>query len=140
MKKRGFTLIELLAVIVILGLIAMVTVSVVTGTLKSYKNSLYQNQLDNIESAARVWASDNMLKLPNGENSTEICDYANYNNCPDSYSKLILDLTDLQNGGYIDADLKNVKTKKPFNSVKINIVKNGKKIEYEVIVEEYQNS
>ena len=37
-------------------------------------------------------------------------------------------------------DLKNVKTKKPFKSVKINIVKNGKKIEYEVIVEEYQNS
>ena len=49
MKKNGFTLIELLAVLVILGLIALVTISTVTGTLKSYKNSLYQNQLDNIE-------------------------------------------------------------------------------------------
>lgn len=140
MKKNGFTLIELLAVLVILGLIALVTISTVTGTLKSYKNSLYQNQLDNIESAARLWSSDNMLKLPDSENTTVICEYANYNNCPDSYYKLILDLSDLQNGGYIDADLKNVKTKKPFKSVKINIVKNGKKIEYEVIVEEYQNS
>ena len=124
MKKNGFTLIELLAVLVILGLIALVTISTITGTLKSYKNSLYQNQIDNIESAARVWASDNILKLPDDENSTEICEYKDYNNCPDSYYKLILDLSDLQNGGYIDVSSLTPHTsdKLLYNSIGTNLI------------------
>lgn len=138
MKKNGFTLIELLAVIVILGLVALVTVSVISGAMKSYKNKLYENQIDNIESAARVWGSDNMLLLPNdGTSESGICEYENINNCPANYNKLLINLTDLQTGGYIDKDLKNVKTKKAFENVEIVITKNGKKIEYEVIDQAY---
>ena len=136
MKKNGFTLIELLAVIVILGLIALVSVSAITGTLKSYKNELYETQIENIESAARVWASDNMLLLPNGEEEVT-CEYSDINNCPTDYNELVISLTDLQNGGYIDKELKNPKTKKSFDNIEIIITKNGKKMEYEVIDQTY---
>lgn len=138
MKKRGFTLIELLAVIVILGLIALVTVTVISGISKSYKNSLYQNQIDNIESAARVWASDNMLVLPNDSSSEgSTCEYKNINNCSTNYNKLIIKLSDLQNGGYLAKDLKNAKTKEAFDDLEIIITKSGKKMEYEVLDQTY---
>ena len=138
MNKKGFTLIELLAVIVILGLVALVTVSVISGATKAYKHKLYENQIDNIESAARVWGSDNMLLLPNvSDSDSSICEYENINNCPTNYNKLVINLTDLQNGGYIDKNLKNVKTKKSFENVEIVITKNNKKIEYEVIDQAY---
>ena len=132
MKKNGFTLIELLAVLAVLGLISLVTVSTITGTLKSYKNTLYENQINNIEAAARLWASDNMLKLPNDDSSTEVCEYVNYNNCSDNYYKLVITLSELQKGGYLDTDLKNAKTKKTFENININIIKKGKKFIYEV--------
>lgn len=132
MKKNGFTLIELLAVLTVLGLISLVTVSTITGTLKSYKNTLYENQINNIEAAARLWASDNMLKLPNDDSSTEVCEYVNYNNCSDNYYKLVITLSELQKSGYLDTDLKNAKTKKTFENININIIKKGKKIIYEV--------
>ena len=118
MKKNGFTLIELLAVLTVLGLISLVTVSTITGTLKSYKNTLYENQINNIEAAARLWASDNMLKLPNDDSSTEVCEYVNYNNCSDNYYKLVITLSELQKSGYLDTDLKNAKTKKTFENFK----------------------
>ena len=137
MNKKGFTLIELLAVIVILGLVALVTVSVVTGVMKSYKNKLYENQINNIESAARVWGSDNMLLLPSDSSNSNVCEYENINNCPTNYNRLVINLKDLQDGGYIDKDLKNVKTKRAFDNVEIIITKNNKKLEYEVIDQAY---
>ncbi|MBE6160283.1 MAG: type II secretion system protein [Lactobacillales bacterium] len=138
MNKKGFTLIELLAVIVILGLVALVAITTVSGAIKSYKNSLYQNQINNIESAAHVWGSDHMLLLPNDSSTTgSTCEYENINNCPTSYNKLILNLSVLQDGGYIDKDLKSVKTKKAFDNLEIVITKNGKKLEYEVIDQTY---
>ena len=135
-KNNGFTLIELLAVLVILALIALVTISAVSGTLKTYKNNLYENQIENIRSAARVWGSDNMLLLPNSTIEAT-CEYSNLNNCPNDYNKLIINLTDLQNGGYIGKDITNPRTKEKFENLEIVITKSGKKIEYEVIDQNY---
>ena len=50
--KKGFTLIELLSVIVILGLIALVSISSVLSSIKKGKNDLYNSQLKLIESGA----------------------------------------------------------------------------------------
>ena len=136
MKKNGFTLIELLAVLVILALIALVTISAVSGTLKNYKKNLYENQIDNIESAARVWGSDNMLLLPNSAIEAT-CEYSNVNNCPSDYNQLIIKLSDLQKGGYIGNDITNPRTKEKFEDLEIVIRKNGKKLEYEVIDQTY---
>jgi len=131
MKKRGFTLIELLAVLVILGLIAVITVTAVSTTLKSYRNTLYDKQLKSIESAARLWLGEHMLLRPNSDTSTNVCVYGEA--CPDNYNQLVLTLKDLQDGGYLDKDLKNVKTKRAFGNVTIAITKNGNKVDIEVV-------
>lgn len=70
--KKGFTLVELLAVIVILGLLALIIVPNVAGTLKNQKNNLYNVQIKNIEEAAKGWASEHFFDLPttDGENKT----------------------------------------------------------------------
>lgn len=114
--KKGFTLAELLAVIVILGLIAVITIPVVTKTLSSYKIRLCNEQIGNIEEAARVWGSDNLLTLPDSETDP-----------------LTIHLEDLQNGGYIAKDIKDpVDSSKTIGNIPITITKVGKKYKYEV--------
>lgn len=72
MKKRGFTLIELLAVIVILGLLAVIIVPPVAKTLKTQKGSLYKTQIKLIEDAAESWAAENFFSLPANDNEVKI--------------------------------------------------------------------
>lgn len=136
MKNKGFTLIELLAVLTVLALVALITITTVTGSLKKYKTTLYEDQIKNIENAARVWASDNLLILPtNSEEGGATCIYGA--TCSATYKRLIITLEDLQNGGYIDKDLKNVRTNRNFGNIEIVIEKNGNKLDYEVIDQEY---
>lgn len=116
MKQRGFTLAELLAVIVILGLIAVITIPVVTKTLADYKVRLCKEQIGNIEEAARIWGTDHLLELPDTEEDI-----------------LTIHLEDLQNGGYIDKNIKDpVDSKKTIGNIPINITKTGKKYYYTV--------
>lgn len=136
MNKKGFTLVELMAVLVIIGVVAVLSVVSVTTVLKSYKNTLYQKQKKSIESAARLWASDNLLILPKGNSGS--CTYSG-TTCNENgvelngeYKTLVIDLQTLQTGGYISADLKSVRTKEPFNNVKISITKDGNKLTYEI--------
>ncbi len=49
MRNKGFTLAELLAVIVILGLVAVIAVPAVTKTLGGTKSELCEDQLKNIK-------------------------------------------------------------------------------------------
>lgn len=116
--KRGFTLAELLAVIVILGLIAVITIPVVTKTLSDYKIRLCKEQIGNIEEAARVWGSDNLLSLPDED---------------DENPTLTIYLEDLQNGGYIAKDIKDpVDSSKTIGNIPITITREGKKYHYTV--------
>ncbi len=66
--KRGFTLIELLAVIVVLGLIAVVITPVITDTLNDSREDAYQKQVDNLIKAANTWSIKNPDKLPSKDN------------------------------------------------------------------------
>lgn len=136
--KKGFTLIELLAVLTVLALIALVTVPGITGSLKKYKTNLYNDQIKNIESAAKIWGSDNLAILPNSSNTKVECLYSDIDKCSQNYSRLIITLKDLQDGGYIDSDLKNVRTKKSFSdTMEIVIEKQNNKLEYQVIDQEF---
>lgn len=126
MKNKGFTLAELLGVIIILSLITMITVPAITNSLQNYKVKLCNTQLKEIESAARVWASDgnNLLKLPS-ENEQSIT----------------VTLNTLSEYGYIDAPISNPVTNENFDleSTYVTITKNGKKYIYDVHYDE-QNS
>lgn len=114
--KKGFTLAELLAVIVILGVIALITIPIVTKTLSSYRTRLCDDQIANIKEAARVWGSDNLLSLPDKEGA-----------------ELTLTLKDLQDKGYIDKGINNPKNKKEIEpTTEIVIKRVGKKYTYTV--------
>lgn len=136
MKNKGFTLIELLAVLVVLSIIALVTIPAITGTLRKSKETLYNEQLKSIESAARLWGADNLGILPDDASSTNVCDYNQINDCPTSYRKLVIDLKMLQDNGYIDKNIKNPKTKEIMNNVIINIEKNENTVVYKVDAQE----
>ena len=66
--RKGFTLVELLATITILGLIALLVVPTVTGTLNSFREDAKENQKDSIVAAAKLWATDHRLELERGIN------------------------------------------------------------------------
>ncbi len=113
MRQKGFTLAELLAVIVVLGLISVITIPMVTKSLGEYKARLCNEQVSNIEEAARVWGSDHLFELPDTTKD--------------------ITLKDLQAGGYIDKNIKNSKNGKEIpETTTITITKTGKKFTYTV--------
>jgi len=57
--KRGFTLVELLCVIVIISVVTMITVPIINTQIVASRNALYESQIDDIESAAKKWATEN---------------------------------------------------------------------------------
>lgn len=70
MKKNGFTLVELLATLIVLGIVGTIVFPIVGSIINTGKESLYQDQLDKIKSAAEEWAYLNLDLLPD-ENSEE---------------------------------------------------------------------
>lgn len=62
--KKGFTLVELLAVIVIIGLLALVAYPAILRIISDSKNSSYNTQVALIEKAAKEWAVEHPMNLP----------------------------------------------------------------------------
>ena len=138
MKNNGFTLTELLAVITILAIIALITVPNVVGNVNNYRDKLNDTQLKNIESAAKIWGSDNLYILPDDSDSNNTCYYNNIDSCEEHYKTLIVDLQTLQNGGYISSEIKSIITKQDVGNLEISITKNGNKLDYKILnVNEY---
>ena len=69
MKNKGYTLIELLAVFVVLGIIIMITVPAISGTINSSKTKTYDEQIKMLENAARTYMSENSTLLPDNNES-----------------------------------------------------------------------
>lgn len=113
MKKNGFTLIELLATLVIITLIAAIVIPSVNKVSENGKKDLCEKQLDNVKSAAMLWASDNKLMLPTTDENevlVKLSDLQNGNvDINSSYSGIVLTLNDLEKSGYIDQKCDNEK-------------------------------
>lgn len=124
MNNKAFTLAEMLAVIIILGVIALVTIPTVSTTLKNSKEQTCLIQYENILSAAKVWGSENILQLPAEGESIEIT------------------LEYLQELGYIDDNIENPVTKQIIGlntTIKISKEIGSKKYNYEFIgVDDYK--
>lgn len=117
MKKNGFTLLELIAVIVILAIIGLLTMPLITNLMNENKNKLYNNQIKNIEQAAKNWGATNMYLLPDEEDET-----------------LNITLAHLKATGFIDKDITNPDTdEKFFNDMKITITYENKGLVYRVL-------
>ena len=61
MNKKGFTLVELLAVLVILGIIAIVCYPIVTRTINNSKTDLSVEQKNRIINAAKNYVAANAI-------------------------------------------------------------------------------
>ena len=96
MRTRGFTLIELLGVLVILAALFVLVSTVVTNLISTSKETIYQNQINNILNATYDFTLKNISYLPNfGE-------------------KTFVTLGQLKYEGLVDADIKDPETKEKF--------------------------
>lgn len=120
-RKQGFTLIELLAVIVILGIIAVITIGISTGIIGDSQESLEESQKEIILNAAENWAVANGDVLPF--------------NASDTPYKLSLD--ELASDGYIDSsDITNPSDNtKICGYVKISYKNSTNQYNYELVEE-----
>lgn len=59
MKKEGFTLVELMAVIAIIAVLSVIIIPSLVTVNKNINSRLYNQKVDNIESAAELYASNN---------------------------------------------------------------------------------
>lgn len=66
MKKKGFTLIELVAVIVILGVLAVLVTPAIIGMRNTVVNNTLENKIQLIYDAALDYANDNIMDVPKG--------------------------------------------------------------------------
>ena len=117
MKTNGFTLLELVAVIVILALIGLLTMPLITKLINNNKDKAYNNQIINIENAAKNWGADNIYLLPDEEDET-----------------LYITLAHLKATGLIDKSIINSQTENEFlNDMKIRITYQNSGLIYEVL-------
>lgn len=68
-RNKGFTLIELLAVVVLLGIVAVISVPVVKDITKNAKQKGFEKQVDTILQSTKSWAIKNTDLLPEGNAS-----------------------------------------------------------------------
>lgn len=87
MKRNAFTLLELLAVITILGIIAVLISTTSIRLINNSKKSLYEEQVNTIEEAAKKWAIANTGEMP-----------------MDSSDEAKVDIIKLNTDGYLDSD------------------------------------
>lgn len=119
MKEKGFTLIEVLTVLIVLGVVVMIAMPVVEGIIKDSQQKTYISQLKGIRESAKMWTSEHIFEAPRRENESKV-----------------LNLEELIEGGYVEKNIKNPKTRKPFENVKVMITYEGGLLKYTV----YENN
>ena len=120
-KKHGFTMIEMLGVLVLLGIVLLIVVPTVRKSISDSKELLYKDQIANIESGIRNWASSNAKILPTDDRTIK------------------LTLGQLKQSGHTEEEIKNPTNNKCFSDDSIlTITRNGNNYEYgvETIIEE----
>lgn len=98
-KNKAFTLVELLAVIVILGLIALIAVPTVLNKLKSTNEDLYKTQIKLIKAGAVSYVSD-LIAHPDGSPISNMIVNGTAGN-------ITLTLNDLQLAGVVETNVLN---------------------------------
>ena len=107
MNRKGFTLIELLAVIAILSVLGIIVIPIISDIIKDNKDTLYQTQIKNIESATSNYVSENFLSIDIPNNTTKG-----------------IHLSYLKNNGYVDKDISNPNTYEKFSDDLVILITN----------------
>lgn len=67
MNKKGFTLVELLAVLIVLGVLATITTTVILNQVNESNNTLNEEQIKIVQSAAIEYANNKGFSKIEGE-------------------------------------------------------------------------
>lgn len=133
--NKGFTLVELLAALIVIGLISVLVIPSVSKVIKNNKVDMCNSQLENLESAARLWGSDNLIYMPTKESDVVV----NINDLleskvdlNDEYGALLITVGYLQDEGYIDDVYDAVMKENLSEDVQIKITKVNKIYKYEI--------
>ena len=120
MLKKGFTLVELMAIVLIVGIVALVIIPNIDRVIERHRQNSYDSQVRTIELAANNFAIDNI-----NINTIEEDEF------------VYITLAQLKIGGYITDDIINPITRNPFSGETIiKISKVGNNFIFEVYPEE----
>lgn len=67
MKRKGFTLVEVLAVIIVLGILALIVSPIVGGVIRQSREKSYDQQLSEIYDAAEIYLMENGMTIDTDE-------------------------------------------------------------------------
>ena len=140
MDNRGFTLIEVLAVIVILGVIALITVPTITNVISKNKDDNYENLKKSIVSSAKVYMSDNRYSIELEGSIDDSCKESSENIDVKSVKGKLLNASSLTLKMLVDSgDLKtkNGNITDPKNDKKINLEQSNIKVHYSCKTKDY---
>lgn len=94
--KKGFTMIEILAVFTITAVILLITVPLITGTLKKSSEGEYNTFKETIFLAAEAYINDGAVEVTK-DNTEE--------------TPAVITISELVSSGFLKSTLKNPKTK-----------------------------
>ena len=123
--KNGFTLVELMTVIALLGILSLIAIPAIDGSLKNSREKLAATQEKQIIKGAKEYYSEHLDELPKDNN--------NKNNV--RISKLKAD-------GYLPDNIVNPKTGKEYEDIfVVEVTKVNNNYKYEIVeVAEQTNS
>lgn len=114
--KKGFTLVEIMAVIIVLGVIALIAFPSVNSMIKAGREDLYEEQLEEIKLASKKWAFNNTKLLPDNDGQS-----------------ITITLLQLKRAGYLPLDIRNPKTNELLsNGLSIVITYKNNDYEYKI--------
>lgn len=118
MNNRGFTLIELIVTIALLALISTISVSVIGNIRGKYNVNSYYELLKNVESAAKLYVTDNRYNLKSVGIDIK---------CPNN-NTFTISLQKLVDNGYLTVDNDEIKN---FDGSTLNLSDNKVTVTYD---------